>query len=75
MTTASGFIAGTIAAQVVRVSDTTLFHLAEVWLGDATLWYVLADLNGLTDPWIAGIQEISIPPKSGLASNGGIRGL
>lgn len=71
----TGYIAGAVASKLVRVANTTLFHLAAEYLGDATLWYVIAAANNLTDPWVSGIAEISIPQRATVNSNGGILGL
>lgn len=71
----AGFISSTLPAKIVRASNTTLFDIAAQEFGDATLWYVIARLNGLTDPWIEGLQEIKVPQDEGLVSNGGILGL
>ena len=48
-------------AKVVRVSGTTLFHVAARELGDATQWNRIARLNGLTDPWVYAEQQLAIP--------------
>ena len=45
----------------VTVTDTTLFHVAATWLGDATQWNRIADLNGLNDPLLVGIVTLSLP--------------
>ena len=45
----------------VTVTDTTLFHVAATWLGDATQWSRIADLNGLNDPLLVGIVTLSLP--------------
>lgn len=71
----TSFIARTVSATTVHVSNTTLFHLAATYLGDAMLWYIIASLNGLTDPWIDGLVELRIPPVNDLVSNGGILGV
>lgn len=57
-------------AKVVRVSATTLFHVAAKELGDATQWNRIARLNGLVDPWIGPETELKIPQPG--TSNGGI---
>ena len=57
-------------SKVVRVSGTTLFHVAARELGDATQWSRIARLNGLTDPFITALVELKIP-QPGL-SDGGI---
>jgi len=70
-----GFIAATIPAKVVRVSGTTLFHVAMLQTGDPLQWVAIAELNGLTDPWIVGQQTILIPPVLPSGVQTGILGL
>lgn len=55
------FIAAAHPARIARVSNTTLFHLAETYLGNALLWTFIAKANGLSDPWITGEAAIRIP--------------
>lgn len=60
---ASEFIASTIPARVLRgVSGTTLFQIAMQQTGDPLQWVAIAELNGLTDPWLSTPQDILIPP-------------
>lgn len=54
------------------VSATTLFQVASDELGDATQWTRIARLNGLIDPWIAGVVELRIPRVDARADSGGI---
>lgn len=56
------YIASTIPAQAIHVSGTTLFHVAEMNLGDAMRWVELGRINGMTDPWIYGVHTILLPP-------------
>ena len=70
-----GFIAATIPAKVLRVSGTTLFHIAMLQTGDPLQWVAIAELNGLTDPWIVGQQTILIPPVLPSGVQTGILGL
>lgn len=58
---ANSYMAGAVPARLVRVSNTTLFQLAADYLGDPMLWTRIAKLNGLTDPWIGEMREITIP--------------
>ena len=48
----------------VTVSDTTLFHVAATWLGDATQWDRIADLNHRSDPMIVGVAILLLPLMS-----------
>ena len=59
--------------RVVNVAGGNLFALAAQYLGDATKWYQIAVVNGITDPMLTGPLALIIPP-SGLPSNGGILG-
>ena len=72
---ASGYIASTIPARTVRVSDTTLFQVAMEQLGDPLRWVELAQLNGLTDPWIVAETAIKIPPVLSTSPLTGILGV
>jgi hypothetical protein len=70
-----GFIAQTIPAQTVYASGTTLFHIAAQQTGDALQWVAIAELNGLTDPWINALEAVLIPPVFPTGTQSGIRGL
>lgn len=72
---AVGYIAATIPAKTVRVSGTTLFHVAMMQTGDPLQWVAIAELNGITDPWIVGQEEILIPPVLPSGTQTGILGL
>ena len=52
----------------ITVSDTTLFHVAASWLGDATQWDRVASLNGLDDPIIVGVVQLLLPAKNPVVS-------
>jgi len=43
--------------------------------GDPLQWVAIAELNGLTDPWIVGQQTILIPPVLPPGAQTGILGL
>ena len=45
----------------VTVVNTTLFHVAALYLGDATLWNLIANANGLSDPLIVGTVQLVLP--------------
>lgn len=70
-----GFIAATIPAKVLRVSNTTLFQVAMMQTGDPLQWVAIAQLNGLTDPWVVGLTTILIPPVLPSGAQTGILGL
>ncbi|MBR0693684.1 hypothetical protein [Bradyrhizobium lablabi] len=70
-----GFIAATVPAKVVHASDTTLFRIAMQQTGDPLQWVAIARLNGITDPWIVGSQDILIPPVLPSGPQTGILGL
>ncbi|WP_036048706.1 hypothetical protein [Bradyrhizobium sp. Tv2a-2] len=62
MANTAGYIAATIPAKKIRASGTTLFHVAMMQTGDPLQWVAIAELNGISDPWIDGEMEILIPP-------------
>ena len=68
----TGFIAATIPAKVLRVSDTTLFNVAMQRTGDPLQWVAIAQLNGLVDPWIFGQKTVLIPPVLPTGAQSGI---
>lgn len=55
---------------VVTVNNTTLFHVAALYMGDATLWTRIAAANGLDDPIIAGTVQLVVPAPP-VAGRGG----
>jgi hypothetical protein len=75
MTAPVGFIASTIPAQVIRVSGTTLFHIAMQQTGDPLQYVAIANLNNISDPWIGAEEEILIPPVFPSGPQTGIWGL
>jgi hypothetical protein len=68
------YIASTVPAKIVRVSGTTLFHVAARQTGDAMQWVAIAELNGLTDPWIDAREDLLIPPVFPAGTQTGILG-
>lgn len=70
-----GYVAATVPAKVDHVSNTTLFHIAMIETNDAMQWGAIAELNGITDPWIVGQQDILIPPVFPSGPQTGIVGL
>jgi hypothetical protein len=70
-----GYIGATIPAKVIRVSNVTLYQVAMMQTGDPLQWVAIAELNGLTDPWIVGQQTLLIPPVLPSGAQTGILGL
>ena len=59
----------------LNIAAANLFALAAEYLGDATQWNRIADLNGFTDFLVSGLTApILIPPYDANAGNGGILG-
>ena len=56
----------------VLVSNTNLFRLAAIYLGDATRWEEIARANGLVDPMIGALCRLVIPEASE-SSSGNLR--
>jgi hypothetical protein len=69
------YIAATIPARSIYVSGTSLFHIAEIQLGDAMRWVELAEMNQIVDPWIFGVRQILLPPVLSQQPLTGILGL
>ena len=47
--------------RTILVAGTDLFTVASQELGDATQWFRIAVLNGLTDPMVFGLATLQIP--------------
>ena len=47
--------------RTLQFAGTDLFTIAAQELGDATQWYRIATLNGLSDPMIFGLVTLQIP--------------
>ncbi len=59
------YIGSGLPAKVVQTDGlTTLFHYAQRELGDALAWWRIAELNGLSDPWVSGGVSLAIPQAS-----------
>lgn len=55
----------------VTVVNTTLFHVAALYLGDATLWDLVATANGLADPQVIGTMQLVLPLVPSIAQPAG----
>lgn len=66
-----------IVAKVVVISGGNLFQLAAQYLGDATQWNRIAQLNGLIDPQLndGSILSLKLPVVNLALGNGGLLGL
>ena len=52
----------------VTVAGDNLFRIAASYLGDATQWIRIAELNKISDPMLTGLTTLLIPdtdPESG----------
>ena len=74
--------AGRLSAVVYANPGDNLFRLAAVYLGDATQWNRIAQLNidllgGVADPFIqpGSVLALRMPPVRKGAGNGGIYGV
>jgi hypothetical protein len=56
----------------ITVSGANLFALAAQQLGDATQWIRIAQLNGLSDPFVAGVVTLRLPAMDLAYSGDGI---
>ena len=55
---------------VASMADKTLFHIAANELGIATAAIRLAQLSSISDPWLSGIQPVTIPDTAGPDTGG-----
>jgi hypothetical protein len=56
--------------RTIIVAGTDLFTVAAQELGDATQWYRIAALNGLTDPMVFGLTTLLVPVLDASAIGG-----
>jgi hypothetical protein len=54
----------------ITVAGGDLFHIAAQQLGDATQWIRIAQLNGLSDPMLAGVTTLQLPALNPAAGGG-----
>lgn len=62
-----------VTAKVITVADSNLFRIAADYLGDATKWNYISDLNPQLagDPYFDGTVTLVLPP-SNQPTNGGL---
>jgi hypothetical protein len=56
--------------KTITIAGGDLFRVAMVELGDATQWIRIAQLNGIDDPVLSGVQMLRIPPRDANAGGG-----
>lgn len=57
----------------VTAADVSLYHLAAIYLNDATQWWRIAQLNGLSDPDLSQLVTpvmLTIPSLTPALTNG-----
>ena len=57
--------------KTIAVTGGSLFQIASEYLGDATQWIRVAQLNGLADPVLYGLVVLRLP-ETDMAAGGGI---
>jgi hypothetical protein len=56
--------------QTIQVAGGNLFRIAMTYLGDATQWVRIAQLNGMSDPMLTGTVTLRIPNVDPSAGGG-----
>lgn len=56
--------------QTIQVAGGNLYRIAAVYLGDATQWVRIAQLNNLSDPMLSGTMTLLIPAVDPSAGGG-----
>jgi nucleoid-associated protein YgaU len=56
--------------QTIQVAGGNLFRIALRYLGDATQWVRIAQLNGIADPMLSGTVTLRIPAVDASAGGG-----
>lgn len=56
--------------QIIQVAGGDLFRVAATYLNDATQWIRIAQLNAISDPWLAGPATLRIPDRNPNAGGG-----
>jgi nucleoid-associated protein YgaU len=56
--------------QVIMVTGGNLFQIAAQYLGDATQWVRIAQLNDISDPWLSGLVTLNLPEIDASAGGG-----
>jgi len=56
--------------QTIQVAGGNLYRIAAQYLGDATQWVRIAQLNNLSDPMLSGVVTLQIPAVDPSAGGG-----
>lgn len=56
--------------QTIMVTGGNLFQVAARYLGDATQWVRIAQLNDIRDPWLSGVVTLMLPDVDASAGGG-----
>ena len=56
--------------QTIQVAGGNLFRIAMTYLGDATQWIRIAQLNDISDPMLSGTVTLRIPDVDPSAGGG-----
>lgn len=56
--------------QTIQVAGGNLYRIAMIYLGDATQWIRIAQLNGISDPMLVGTLTLRIPDQDASAGGG-----
>lgn len=54
----------------ITVTSGNLFHIATIYLADATQWIRIAQLNNISDPMLDGVTNLLIPDANPNAGGG-----
>ncbi len=56
--------------RTIQVAGGNLFRIAMTYLGDATQWVRIAQVNGISDPMLRGTVTLRIPAVDASAGGG-----
>jgi L-ascorbate metabolism protein UlaG (beta-lactamase superfamily) len=56
--------------QTIQVAGGNLYRVAAQYLGDATQWIRIAQLNSLSDPMLSGVVTLRLPEVDAQAGGG-----
>jgi hypothetical protein len=56
--------------RTITLAGGDLFHIAATWLGDATQWVRIAQLNNLQDTQLTGVTTLVLPAIDHAAGGG-----